>query len=160
MIRSFLGLLARWVALAFLLHGVWEVAHLPLYTLWDDPDRWRVMRYVLHCLAGDALIAATTYLLTAIVFRDIGWPWRRPWPAGAFLLALGLVFTAASEWYNVYVLGAWSYAPAMPTMAGIGLTPLLQWLVVPVAMILVLRRFERNSREEARPHRKSRSRRR
>lgn len=142
MTRCHLRTLARWAALAFLVHGLWEVAHLPLYTLWDDPDRWRVGRYVLHCLTGDVLIAATTYLLTAIVFRDFNWPARRPRSAGAFLLALGLAFTVASEWYNVYVLGVWAYKDTMPRIAGIGLTPLLQWAIVPVLMILALRRIE------------------
>lgn len=142
MTGSIIGLLARWTALAFLLHGIWETAHLPLYILWDDPDRWRVARYVLHCLAGDVLIATATYLLIAIVFRDFDWPARWPWSAGTFLLALGLAFTAASEWYNVYVLGAWAYKETMPLVAGIGLTPLLQWAVVPVLMILAMRRIK------------------
>lgn len=141
----------RWVVAAFALHAIWEIAHLPLYTLWDDPDRGRVVRYVLHCLAGDVLIAATTYLVAAIVFRDVDWPVRRPWPAGTFLLALGLAFTAASEWYNVYVLGAWAYKDTMPRVAGLGLTPLLQWLVVPVLTILIQRRLARNSRERCGP---------
>ncbi len=131
-----------WSVAAFALHGIWEVAQLPLYTLWDDLDRWRVARYVLHCLAGDVLIAATTYLLTAIVFRDVNWPVHRPWSAGVFLLALGFVFTAASEWYNVYVLGDWAYKETMPLVAGIGLTPLLQWVIVPALMILAMRRIK------------------
>lgn len=143
MTGAIIGLLARWAGLALLLHGVWEIAHLPLYTLWDDPDRGRVARYVLHCLAGDALIAATTYLVTAIIFRDLNWPARIPWRAGAFLVALGLAITAANEWYNVRVLGGWAYKAAMPLVAGIGLTPLLQWVIVPVLMILVMRRIGR-----------------
>ncbi len=144
MMGRFLRPFLLWVMSALVLHGIWEVAQLPLYTLWDDPDRWRVTRYVLHCLTGDVLIAATTFLLTAIVFRDVDWPRRRPWPAGAFLLVLGLTFTAASEWYNVYAIGGWAYKDSMPLIAGIGLTPLFQWLVVPVLMILILRRIGRN----------------
>ena len=133
-----------WLALALPLHLIWEIAQLPLYTLWDDPDFARIVRYVLHCLAGDVLIAAITFLVTAIVFRDLDWPIHRPWRAGVLTLALGLGFTVWSEWVNVYVLGAWAYKPAMPTLAGVGLTPLLQWLIVPVAMILILRYFHRN----------------
>lgn len=132
-----------WIVAAVALHGIWEVAQLPLYTLWDDPDRWRVVRYVAHCLAGDGLIAATTYLLTAIVFRDLDWPRRRPWPAGVFVVALGLAFTAASEWVNVYVLGAWAYKDTMPLIVGIGLAPLLQWIMVPALTILAIRRIVR-----------------
>lgn len=140
----FLGLtkcLAIWASLALLLNFPWEIAQLPLYVLWDDPDRVRVAAYVLHCLLGDVLIAVSVYLLTAIVFRDLAWPMRRPWTAGAFMLAAGLGFTVFSEWYNVYVLAAWAYKPAMPTIAGIGLTPLLQWVVVPLWMLFIARRL-------------------
>lgn len=137
--------LFTWAILALPLHGLWEVAQLPLYTLWDDPDRGRIAAYVLHCLLGDVLITVTVYLLTAIVFRELYWPERRPWLAGAFMLAAGLAFTAFSEWYNVYRAGNWAYTAAMPLVAGLGLAPLLQWLIVPVAMILIVRRLGRNS---------------
>jgi len=133
--------LARWTGLAVLLHGLWEIAHLPLYTLWDDPDGARIVRYVLHCLAGDVLIAVGVYLLTALVFRDFVWPVRRPWTAGGFMLVTGLGYTVFSEWYNVYRLGAWAYQSTMPLIAGIGLTPVLQWIVVPTLMILIVRRL-------------------
>src|SRR3989344_730075 len=117
-----------WAVLASILHLVWEIVRLPLYTLWDDPDRARVAAYVLHCLLGDVLIAVSIYLLTAVVFRELYWPERRPWTAGGFTLAAGLAFTVFSEWYNVYVTGAWAYTAAMPLVAGLGLAPLFQWL--------------------------------
>ena len=131
--------LAIWASLALFLNFLWEIAQLPLYTLWDDPDRARVAAYVLHCLLGDVLIAVSVYLLTAIVFHDLAWPVRRPWTAGTFMIAAGLAFTVFSEWYNVYVTGAWAYQPAMPLVAGIGLTPLLQWVVVPTLMLFIAR---------------------
>lgn len=132
--------LAAWATLAAVLHLLWEIAQLPLYAIWGDPDRARVTRYVLHCLAGDVLISTTIYLLTAIAFRELYWPERHPWSAGALAVVLGLAFTAVSEWYNVYVLGSWFYAPRMPTLGGIGVAPLLQWMVVPTMMILLWRR--------------------
>jgi hypothetical protein len=135
-----LAILARWVGLAVVLHGLWEIAHLTLYTLWDDPDRVRLVRYVLHCLAGDVLIAVGVYLLTALVFRDFVWPVRRPWTAGSFMFATGLGYTVFSEWYNVYRLGAWAYQSTTPLIAGIGLTLLLQWMVVPALMLFIVRR--------------------
>jgi hypothetical protein len=132
--------LAAWATLAAVLHLLWEIAQLPLYALGGDPDGAHVARYVLHCLAGDVLVAVTIYVLTAIAFREWCWPERRPWGAGVFAVTLGVAFTAASEWYNVYVLGSWIYAPRMPTVGGVGVAPLLQWIIVPTLMIVLWRR--------------------
>lgn len=51
----------------------------------------------------------------------------------------GVAYTAFSEWLNVYRLGSWAYTQAMPLLGGIGITPLLQWVIVPVAMTLLWR---------------------
>lgn len=132
---------AVWAVSAFVLHSVWEFAQLPLYTLWREADAQRLVVYVLHCVAGDVMIALTTFILTSLMLRDGRWLARRPWRGGMLLIGLGLGYTGFSEWYNVYRAGAWSYAPAMPLIAGIGLAPLLQWVVVPAAMMLVMRRL-------------------
>jgi len=131
--------LLRWALLAFVLNGLWEVAQLPFYALWQDTDRGRVAAYVLHCLAGDVLIAGVLFLLVAALFRDSAWPVHRPWRGGLSVVAGGLLYTGFSEWYNVYQKGAWSYAASMPLVFGIGLAPLLQWLVVPLLTIIAFR---------------------
>ena len=56
------------------------------------------------------------------------------------LVVLGLGYTVFSEWYNVYRIGAWAYAEIMPRILGIGLTPLLQWVVVPIVMLVLIQR--------------------
>ncbi|MBA4742763.1 MAG: hypothetical protein H2060_08665 [Azoarcus sp.] len=43
-----------------------------------------------------------------------------------------------SEWRNVHVLGSWAYSPSMPTILDIGLAPLAQWAVVPLAATLLV----------------------
>ena len=143
MFRDALKRLLHWALLAFVLHGLWETAQLPLYTLWEDTDRRRVLSYLFHCIAGDILIAVTLFLSVAALFRDSAWPVHRPWRGGAVMIVLGLAYTVFSEWYNVYRVGAWAYAEAMPRILGIGLTPLLQWLVVPVVMLILWHRVPR-----------------
>ena len=51
-------------------------------------------------------------------------------------------FTAWSEWYNVYRAGNWAYAAGMPLILGIGVSPLLQWIVLPVAIVGVFRSLD------------------
>ena len=125
-----------------MLHGLWEAAQLPLYTQWEDTDRQRTLSYLFHCIAADVLIASTLFLLVAAVFRDSAWPAHRPWRGGLIMITAGLGYTVFSEWYNVYRLGAWSYASVMPLVFGIGLAPLAQWLAVPVLMTVLIRRLD------------------
>lgn len=139
--------LLRWALFAFVLNGLWEVAQLPLYTLWQDTDRARIVSYALHCIVGDVLIATALFLMAAAIFRDFAWPALWPLRGGLIVVAGGLVYTGFSEWYNVYQAHAWVYADSMPLVFGIGLAPLLQWIGVPTLMILLWRRvFARTER--------------
>lgn len=69
---------ARWVALSLPLELAWESAHLRLYTLWSNPDRWYVARAVLHCALGDLAIGVAAYGLAAWLLRSVDWPIQRP----------------------------------------------------------------------------------
>ena len=128
-----------WAGLSFALNLVWEVAQLPLYTIVRDPSVARIAYAVLHCTVGDAIIAVSGFILAGFVFQDADWPSSRPWSGGAVAILFGLAYTAYSEWYNVYETGAWAYSESMPLVFGIGLAPLLQWLVVPVATLFMVR---------------------
>lgn len=133
------SLIWRWAILALGLHLLWEIGQLPFYTVWEEANAWRIALYVTHCVLGDVTIATLTYLAVALAWRQVDWPRQRPWVGGTMLVALGFGYTVFSEWYNVYRVGAWAYAESMPRILGIGLTPLLQWLVVPVAMLMLVR---------------------
>ena len=54
-----------------------------------------------------------------------------------------MAYTAWSEWYNVYRAGSWGYTASMPLIFGIGLSPLLQWLILPPVLVLAYRTLVR-----------------
>ena len=139
--RAAIERLFRWAILALLLNALWEVAQLPLYGFASEPDGLRITLYVAHCVAGDVLIATLLFVFAASLLRDADWPRHRPWLGGATIVVSGAAYTAWSEWYNVYIAGAWSYNASMPIVGGIGLAPLAQWLVVPALTIALLRRW-------------------
>jgi hypothetical protein len=60
----------------------------------------------------------------------------------AVMLLSTIGYTAWSEWHYVYLEHSWAYAPSMPLIAGIGAAPLVQWIVVPVAILITVRRFK------------------
>lgn len=138
--RKPLFLLTMWVLMSSAANLAWEFAQLPLYALYADPDTGKVVRYVLHCTAGDVLIALGAYALTAFALGNWSWPLRNPLRGIVLDTMLGLTYTAASEWYNVYLDAAWAYSERMPLVFGIGLAPLLQWLLIPPLVLLIVRR--------------------
>lgn len=50
--------------------------------------------------------------------------------------------TILLEWHAVYWTGRWAYSDLMPIVPflGIGVVPILQWLVLPPAVLYFLRR--------------------
>ena len=128
-----------WAALALFPNLLWEVGQVPLYTLVNEQSATKLAFAVGHCTLGDLSIAAVSFVLTSAVLGDVDWPARRPWQGGAIVTALGLAYTVFSEWYNVYQVGEWRYSPSMPLIAGLGLSPLLQWLLLPAVTLLPMR---------------------
>jgi len=64
-------------------------------------------------------------------------------------IGLGVAYTIFSEWLNVEIRRSWSYTAAMPVLPwlGTGLTPLLQWVIVPgLALGVVAHRYHRAGR--------------
>lgn len=112
---------------------VWEIAHVPLYTLWLTGTGGEIAFAVLHCTLGDVLIAGITFGLSLALFGR-AWPERRLWPVAMLTIVFAVAYTVFSEWLNISVRGSWAYRDIMPTLPpfGTGLTPVLQWIVVPV----------------------------
>jgi hypothetical protein len=112
----------------------WEVAQLPFYGLWRDGTPGAISFAILHCTAGDVLIAMASVLIALLVTGRPRWPAAGTARVGLVATTIGAAYTVFSEWLNVSVRGSWTYAPAMPVLPplGTGLLPLLQWLALPL----------------------------
>jgi hypothetical protein len=139
-VTSAWGDAARWALLAAGLNLAWEITQLPLYIIYATGTPWSIAYAVAHCTTGDVLIALAGYGAAALATHSLRWTRHRPLSGGVIATLVGVVYTVFSEWLNVSVRGSWEYAPAMPTIYGIGLSPLLQWLSVPPLMVLLERR--------------------
>ena len=137
--------LARAIGLATIGHFLWEAAQLPLYTLWRTATPGEIAFALIHCTGGDVLITTMTLAAAVALARRFRWP-----PFGRRMvftaIVLGTAYTIFSEWLNVAIRGTWSYTMAMPVLPwlGTGLTPLLQWLIVPgLALAIIGHRYRR-----------------
>ena len=129
-----------WLALATSLNLAWEFAHLPLHKLAPGVDPTAA---VLHCAAGDAPIAAACYTAVVLALRTPRWSTRRPFAGRAVFIALAATYTIESELRNL-ASGAWAYANPMPTLAGIGVSPLVQWWRIPTIATCAYRVLRRS----------------
>ena len=130
------GQLAMWGGL---LSGLWEFGHSSFYT---DHVRglWYVVWTRLHCTGGDVMILVITFWGVSLLTRSRTWVTDdRSWPRILFVIG-GFSYTVFSEWVNTTVRETWTYTDAMPQILGFGLTPLLQWIVVPLVVMWLMRR--------------------
>jgi hypothetical protein len=144
-LRNVLRRSLGWGVLALGPNLLWEVVQLPLYSIWVAGTRASLAYAVAHCTVGDGLIAATTFLTTAAIVRSTDWPRVAPLRGLGLVTAIGLTYTVWSEYRNVYVAKHWAYASTMPVVAGIGLLPILQWLLLPAVTLWLPRRLQRGA---------------
>lgn len=122
---------------------LWEIAQLPLYQLWAQAPPATLAYVVIHCTLADMLIGVLA-LLAALAATRAGplehWRWRR---VGAVAVGFGLAYTAFSEWLNTTVRMSWAYSEWMPLTPFIplGVSPLLQWLLLPAVALAWARRL-------------------
>ena len=149
--RPLLPFVALTIGLAAIGHFFWEAAQLPLYTLWRTGTPHEIVFALIHCTGGDVLITTVTLAAAVALARRFRWP-----PFGRRMvfaaIVLGAGYTIFSEWLNVEIRRTWSYTAAMPVVPflGTGLTPLLQWLIVPSMALAVTGYRYRRARRLAR----------
>ena len=97
---------------------------------------------------GDVLIALASLAADLVIAGKPAWPGRSFVRVAVLALAIGLGYTGFSEYRNVEVLHTWAYSAFMSRVPplGTGLSPILQWMVVPTAILAWARRRSLSSR--------------
>lgn len=131
--RSWITALRRYALFMGPANLAWETLQLPLYTIWREGTIGNIAFSVVHCTAGDLLIALACLVAALILLGRASWPGEGSLRVAAAAVALGLAYAVYSEWLNVDVRGSWAYSDLMPVVPplGTGLSPLLQWLLLP-----------------------------
>ncbi|MBI3285633.1 MAG: hypothetical protein HYZ65_12415 [Burkholderiales bacterium] len=132
--ESWSFILRRYLPRLALCSLAWEILQLPLYTLWSEPSLWWIAYAVAHCTVGDAMIGTAALIVALTLTRaneTACWPRSK---IAVRMILLALAYTVFSERSNL-ALGNWAYSPWMPIVPwiNVGLAPLLQWLLVPLA---------------------------
>lgn len=129
------------LGLGFGLSLVWEILQSPFYADTFEVS-WATFAYNrFHCTVGDALILLMGFWIVALIWGR-SWTGAARWTPLATFVAISVAYTMFSEYINVHVVESWAYSRWMPTIAGIGLVPLLQWVVIPTIIVHAVRDSE------------------
>lgn len=127
-----------------ILHFLWEMAQGGLFVgMQDQPFAQAAVR-CLKAALGDIVITAIAYALAALTVRRIHWPLMRRFTASGVFLLTGLVITIAFEQFAL-ATARWAYVPEMPTLFGVGISPIMQWVVIPLIELPLFRTIWRSA---------------
>lgn len=138
-----MNLVVGGVLATFAFHFTWEMLQAPAFLNFAESTSAGTIRCFVAAL-GDVLIAAGAYGITAFAFRSTTWPLRAHWmvPAATWV-AVGVIATVIFEHWAL-AQGRWAYGPEMPLVFGVGVLPLLQWFIVPMLTLGLVRRLARH----------------
>jgi hypothetical protein len=118
-------------------HLAWELLHLPLYAGWQGETAMKSALFLAGCIIGDISIALGALVAALLLVNEGSWPSKGYLPVASLTVAFGLASTLVVEVIKVRVFGAWAYSELMPLIPGIevGLSPIAQWVVIPLAVV-------------------------
>jgi hypothetical protein len=127
-----------------LLNYPWEFLQVPLFERMPQTQHWDAVKACSRTAAGDAVIALAAYGAVALTLRNRDWVVKPTLAATLSFTALGALATVAIERLALSGLWVerWAYSSLMPVVPGlgVGLSPVLQWLVLPPLVVWVVRR--------------------
>ncbi|SRR6266446_4113378 len=131
--ETWLATLKRYFGVVLAGNLIWEFAQLPLYTLWYEAPWSKIAFAAVHCTGGDLLIAGSVLVIALVFVGNDRWPHASYCRVALVAVVGGLGYTAFSEWLNTEIRGTWAYTIWMPVIPviGTGVSPFLQWTVVP-----------------------------
>ena len=127
---------------SFLLHFVWEFVQVPTYDHMAEMAHWEAIKLCLSATFGDVGFALTAFWIASLAARSRNWILRLTRLPIAIFVGIGIALTVGFEYYYTNVSLRWTYSDAMPLVPpfGTGLSPLMQWLIIPPLVIWLARR--------------------
>ena len=129
---------------ALLLNFPWEMLQAPLFADMRSSPHAAATVACLQATVGDMVIMLIAHAVVAIRARDRRWMVAASGGQLMLFIGIGLSITVLIEWLATRGLwiSNWTYAAGMPLLpgTGIGLLPMLQWLLLPLLTVWFARR--------------------
>jgi len=141
-------MIRRWlffIVAVFLLHFAWEMAQGNLFVGMREQSLLDSSVRCLKATLGDIVITAIAFAIAGIWVGKSEWPLTSSTLAVALFLGSGLLITVGFERFAL-ATNRWAYTSVMPTVSGIGLSPIAQWIVIPVLELPLFRLIWRRAK--------------
>ena len=131
------------IVFSLMLHFIWEFIQAPTYAGMVEKNHWDGIKLCTSATFGDVGFALTAFWVTSAVARSRSWILSATVGQIFVFLSVGLALTIGFEYYYTNISLRWTYSELMPLVPpfGTGLSPLLQWIVVPSLVIWFGRRL-------------------
>jgi hypothetical protein len=127
---------------ALLLNFPWEFLQVPFFATMTAIPHWDGVVACTRAALGDAVISLLAYWVASLRAGTRDWLSARSDAGLRAYLASGLVITIVIERASTGPLDRWTYSEIMPVVPafGVGVVPLAQWVVLPLALVYLVRR--------------------
>jgi hypothetical protein len=127
---------------AFLLNLPWELAQVPLFAGMPTAQHWTAVLACGRASLGDVVVALVAFWAVAFAVGSRAWVLMPTRGRIAGFVAIGVLITIVMERLATGPLGRWAYTDAMPVVPvlRVGLSPVVQWIVLPPLIVWFVRR--------------------
>ncbi len=118
------------IGISLLLNFAWEMLQMPFFKGMDL--NWRATVFCAVASVADTLMVMLLYLGFAIIYKESFWVKQMSWQRILLLILVGFIGAVLAELKHTSA-GDWSYSNYMPVLPvlGVGIVPLLQFMVLP-----------------------------
>ena len=121
-----------WLAIhGYLIAFLWEMLQMPYYAM-SHLSAWETTINCSLASLGDAGSMVFAYFVASWAVNDRYWLSSRIRKPVMVFLVTGLVITLVVEYFATSAAWGWKYSAKMPTLLGIGMVPIVMWIVVPL----------------------------
>lgn len=130
------------IIVSAVLNGLWEYGQCGIFYTINGVASFENYNLLIGRIVLD--IGVSIILFVLMSFINFDWKWFANWDTkDTFIILFFALFASFYVEVNSLHIGRWGYSNSMPYLIGtdIGLTPILQWLIILPISLLITRLF-------------------
>jgi hypothetical protein len=130
------------IFISLILNIIWEFSH---YRLYNDLSGISSIPHLFLASFTDMILISGILLVISLKNKNFSWIKKPKLSDYSFVIILGIFIATTIELVNLN-LGRWAYKAIMPTIFGIGVSPLIQLFTTAILSLFIIRIIFRFSR--------------